>query len=87
MSREFTINYQTNTLVRIAPYTVGLLLGLFTSERKERQENGNNQNERKLVKMIRNSIGFQMALHLLGLAVMVLNYLLIIPYLPVAAPK
>lgn len=31
MPKEFTINYQTNTLVRMGAYTLGLLLGLFAS--------------------------------------------------------
>ena len=42
MAREFTINYQTNALVRIAPYVIGILFGLFTSESKEKHENSHN---------------------------------------------
>ena len=29
MSKEFTINYETNTLVRMGPYFLGFLFGIF----------------------------------------------------------
>lgn len=31
MAKEYTINYQTNTVVRIMPYALGFMLGLFVN--------------------------------------------------------
>ena len=53
MAKEFTVNYQTNTLVRVAPYSIGFLLGLFTNEANENINN--NETELKVVKLIRRS--------------------------------
>lgn len=36
MAKEFTVSYQTNTLVRIMPYAIGFMLGLFINERIEK---------------------------------------------------
>ena len=45
MAREFTINYQANVLVRIAPYAIGILFGLFSRENREKHENGQSDTE------------------------------------------
>lgn len=36
MAKEFTVNYQTNAIVRVAPYAIGFMLGLFVNERIEK---------------------------------------------------
>lgn len=38
MHKEFTINYQTNALVRMAPYFIGILFGLFVNEGLDKSE-------------------------------------------------
>lgn len=38
MAKEFTVNYQTNAIVRASPYALGFILGLFVKERIEKVE-------------------------------------------------
>lgn len=33
MAKEFTVNYQTSSLVRMSPYIIGVVFGLFVNER------------------------------------------------------
>lgn len=47
------MNYQTNTLVRIMPYAIGFMVGLFINERIEKSENGHKEEELAFVKNIR----------------------------------
>lgn len=44
MAKEFTVNYQTNSIVRLAPYAIGFMLGLFVNERIEKAETGHKDN-------------------------------------------
>ena len=61
---------------------MGLIFGLFVNERIEKIESGHEDNL-KVMNTVRNSSKIQSFLHFLGFAVMLLTYLLIIPYLPV----
>ena len=36
MAKEFTVNYQTNAIVRACPYALGFILGVFVNERQEK---------------------------------------------------
>ena len=38
MSKDFTISYQSNAIVRAAPYYLGLIFGLLVSEANEKHE-------------------------------------------------
>ena len=40
-SLEYTVNYQTNALVRAAPYIMGFMMGLLVNEKMEKIESGN----------------------------------------------
>ncbi len=87
MGREYTINYQTNAMVRIAPYTIGIIIGLFASQNKETHDSGQIENQNVVIRVIRKNHKVQIILHLIGFALMLLSYLLIIPYLQHAHPK
>ena len=85
MAKEFTVNYQTNAIVRMAPYAFGFMLALFVNESIEKSEGGSDNNY-KIVNTIRSNEKIQILLHFGGFALMLLTYLLIIPYLAIAKP-
>jgi hypothetical protein len=84
MAQQFTINYQTNSLVRLSPYFLGLMFGLFINEGLEKTEGDERPPEHKIAKSIRRNPNIQMIMHIVGLSLMIATYLLIIPYLPLA---
>lgn len=83
MSRDFTINYQTNAIVRIWPYFIGFIFGLIINESIEKEGHEEREN-RGFVKLIRRNEKIQLGLHFAGFGLMLAMYLLIIPYLKVA---
>lgn len=83
MGAEFNINYQANAIVRMWPYFIGFLFGLFVNEGMEKD--GERENEHTLAKAVRRSNKLQLLLHAVGFGLMLAMWLLIIPYLPVAA--
>jgi hypothetical protein len=84
MGAEFNINYQANSIVRMWPYFVGFLFALLINDGNEKD--AEHEQEHYLAKSVRRSEKLQILLHFAGFALMLAMWLLIIPYLPVAAP-
>ena len=84
-SLEYTVNYQTNAIVRAAAYVMGFMVGIRVNENMEKIESGNGE-DLKAVNAIRRSSKIQGIMHLVGFALMLLTYLLIIPHLSVVEP-
>ena len=85
MSKDFTINYQTNAIVRMAPYFLGVMAGLLISEGTEK-EDSEEQKEHRLVTKVRRSTNLQFWMHVLGAVLMLSMLLPIIGFLEIAAP-
>ena len=85
MGADFNINYQANAIVRMWPYFLGLILSLIANEGNEK-EGDNESNEHALAKTVRRNHTLQLGMQGSGCALMLSMWLLIIPYLPVAAP-
>lgn len=81
---EYNINYQANAIVRMWPYFMGFLFGLLVSEGQEK--NSEQDGEHALAKIVRKSGKVQLVMQAAGCGLMLAMWLLIIPYLPVAAP-
>jgi hypothetical protein len=82
MSRDFTINYQANTIIRMSPYFIGFLFGLLINEGMEKDGHEDKDKDHALAKAIRRSGNLQTVLHLIGLGLMIAMYTLVVPYLP-----
>lgn len=82
MPKEFTINYQTNTIVRISPYFLGILFSLIMSDYKSSEDDKKN----RLLKLIAGNKVVQLVTHLIGLGVMVAMSFIIMPYLEIVGP-
>ena len=79
-SKEYVINYQGNSFVRMGAFFFGLLIGLIAIEGLEKLDDGKTF-EYKLAKNVKRSNSIQYIMQFVGLFLIVLTYLLIIPYL------
>lgn len=82
--REYALNYQPNTFVRMGAFFFGLMFGFFMIEGLEKVESENESGkniEANIAKNVRRTGAVQIGLQVIGFALMLTNYLLIIPYL------
>jgi len=82
MPKEFTINYQTNSIVRMCPFFLGVLFSVIINDQKFVE----NDKKNKLLNLISNNKMAQLITHLIGLGVMIAMSLIIIPYLKLVEP-
>lgn len=70
-SKEFSLNYQTNTFVRGGSFYLGLMFGFFIIEGLEKVEGKARTPEYKIAKKIRKSKMIANFLNIFGIAVMI----------------
>lgn len=77
MPKDFTINYQANSIVRMCPFFLGILFSLTINDYKTNEDS----KKGKFLTLVKTNKIAQLITHLIGLSVMVSMYLIIIPYL------
>ena len=77
MPKDFTINYQANSIVRMCPFFLGILFSLTINDYKTSEDS----KKGKFLTLVKTNKIAQLITHLIGLSVMVSMYLIIIPYL------
>lgn len=76
--KEYALNYQTNSFVRMGAFFFGLFLGLFIIEGLGK--GSDKPFEESLSKRVRSSSKLQYFLHFFGLALMIMSYSLVALY-------
>ena len=76
--KEYVLNYQSNSFVRMGSFFFGLFIGLFILEGFGRENAANF--EEKVAKAIRKSTKIEHILHFLGFSLVVISYSLVALY-------